>query len=348
MTKTKTVSIILIELKSSRKMLTSTSIAFVVIFLLEATIIIIGNAFTIFVFATQVSHLKRTCFLLINLAVADLLVGISEPIVLATEKFHNIAAAGGGGTLQNQTNPWIAFQVLATSSSVLFLALISLERAYSVLWPIQHRVTNITAYIYSIIIVWAVGCCMLGLSLVPLYYTKVERKYVFVPFQSFLFIALVVICVSYLKIRNRWHNPVPELDIHSRPYTEHNVRLSRTIFIVTAVSLVFWVPAFIVYLTREFCPQCFSPTAVWLVNALHLANSMVNPFVYSFRMQIFKDALKKVVRKRRRNIEIRPIQENSLQVITPQRSFTPVMEQGVQTSCNELTCHGEIRTVKHH
>ena len=54
--------------------LSSTAIVFVVILALEVTIIIMGNAFTIFVFWKQRLRLKRTFLLLINLAVADLLV----------------------------------------------------------------------------------------------------------------------------------------------------------------------------------------------------------------------------------------------------------------------------------
>lgn len=45
------------------------------------------------------------------------------------------------------------------------------------------------------------------------------------------------------------------------------------------------------------------------VNVLHLANSMVNPFVYSFRMPIFKAAFKER-RRRPRSIELRAVDVN--------------------------------------
>ena len=50
---------------------TSTYITLVIIYTLEAVLIVFGNAFTIFVFWTERFRLKRTYFLLINLAVAD-------------------------------------------------------------------------------------------------------------------------------------------------------------------------------------------------------------------------------------------------------------------------------------
>ena len=309
-------------------MLTSTVIAFIAI-TLEATVIIIGNAFAIFVFWTQTSNLKRTYFLLINLAVADLLVGISAPIFLATEKIPSKMTPV-------PRNPSVAFQLLASSTSVFFLALISLERAFAVLWPIRHRATNTRAYIYSIAIVWAIGFCMFGLCMLSMYHTNVEWKYVFVPINSSLLISLLVICASYLKMRTRLSSPTPGgLKSHSRQSTERNLRLSRTIFLVTAVSMVFWLPSVVMYTTRDFCPRCFSQNVLWFVSTLHLANSMVNPFVYSYRMAIFKEALKKFSGRRWRNhINIAHVQTDRMG-LSSEGSFT-LQRQDTGTDFSEV------------
>ena len=126
-------------------MLASTYITLVAIYSVQAIIIIAGNAFTIFVFWTQRSSLKRTYLLLINLAVADLLVGITELIVIGTVKSHDL---GKGILLLNRSNFSAAFTLFFSSTSVYFLALVSLERAFAVLRPIRHRITNRRVYIY--------------------------------------------------------------------------------------------------------------------------------------------------------------------------------------------------------
>ena len=284
-------------------MLNSMVIAFVIVYVLEAVLIIIGNSFAIFVFLTERLHQKRTCFLLINLAVADLLVGISEPIVLATGKFDKMTSVKGEE--KRLMYPSSSLQLLASSTSVFFLALIALERVYAVLWPLRHRVINTRVYIYSIATVWVVGLCMAGLSLLSMFYKKVDRRYFIVSIQICLFISVLFICASYFKIHNRLRSTSAEIAPHSNQSIEQSLKLSRTLFIVIAASLVFWGPAFVVYTVKEFCPQCVSPLVHWLVNALHLANSMVNPFVYTFRMPIFKAALRKFRRKRRQNVEVR-------------------------------------------
>ena len=143
--------------------------------------IILGNAFTIFVFSapTRTSHIRRTCYLLINLAFADLFVGITEPIILGTIKFHDMRVTTTKPRGMNERNilrgkrenalpgVWIpgAMQLFSSSASVFFLALISLERAFAVLKPLRHRV--VSTRVYSIVVVWAVGIFIFGLMAVP-------------------------------------------------------------------------------------------------------------------------------------------------------------------------------------
>ena len=90
---------------------TSTYITLVIIYTLEAVLIVFGNAFTIFVFWTERSRLKRTYFLLINLAVADLLVGIKEFIIIGTAKSHNVGE-GYCFLMRSRANPIAAFILL--------------------------------------------------------------------------------------------------------------------------------------------------------------------------------------------------------------------------------------------
>ena len=177
--------------------------------------------------------------------------------------------------------------------------------------PLRHRVLSTRVYICAIVTVWTAGLCIAGSSLLAIYHKDVDKVYNFVAIHSCLFVCVLLICASYLTVRTRLYYTIPEIYMHNQRSTEQNLRLSRTFFIVAAVSLVFWLPAVAVYIVRDFCPKkCFTPTVVMLVNCLHLANSMVNPFVYCFRMPIFKNALKKCCGKRVDSIETRPVPLN--------------------------------------
>ena len=281
-------------------LLSATAVVFVVILAIEVTIIIIGNAFTIFVFWNQRLRLKRTFLLLINLAVADVLVGLGEALVLATNTIPN-----GGNEALKMESPWWAFQVFGSSASLMSLALISLERVYAVLWPLRHRVASTRAYVYSIGIIWVAGLCMSGLLLLTIYHIN-DSVYVLFTYASFTLLSLLVICASYLMIRSRLQCTAIDLDVQRQASAEKTLRMSRTFFIVIAVSLIFWLPGSVMGFIRDLC-ACLSPVPAWFVTVLALGNSIANPLVYSFRMPMFQDALKKFWRKRQQNIELRAV-----------------------------------------
>ena len=157
--------------------------------------------------------------------------GITELIVIGTVKSHDL---GNGILLLSRSNFSAAF------TSVYFLALVSLERAFAVLRPIRHRITNRRVYIYSIVIVWIIAVVFFGLFMLSLYYPEVNGLYVFVTGRTSLLISILIICTSYLSIRTQLSAPSPAVtDNHKHRSREHKLRLSKTLYIAIASSLVF-------------------------------------------------------------------------------------------------------------
>ena len=100
------------------------------VIILESSLVFIGNVVTVLVFWKQRVLLKRACYLLLNLAFADSLVGATELIHAA---IHERAFSG---------SPLGILGALFASVSLLSLVVIALERAYAVLWPLRHRVAS--------------------------------------------------------------------------------------------------------------------------------------------------------------------------------------------------------------
>ena len=285
-------------------MLHPTAITFVVIKAIEAVLIIVGNSLAIFVFWTQTFRQRRTCLLLINLSAADLLVGVAESLILAIKK---IPIRGQEGV----ADPLLPFRIFASCASVLFLALISLERVCAVLWPVSHRVSSFQIYVCSIVTVWFIGLVFGVLLLLSLYFQEVNQSYVFATLNSCLFASFLVTCISYVKIGRRVIcNPGDENSSNTRnTFDATSSRLSRTLFGVFAISFLLWLPLLVVYTAKHFCPRCIPRVLERVVHTLRVANSMVNPLVYSFKMPAFKIALGRLRRRWRKNFEIRPAQE---------------------------------------
>ena len=132
----------------------STDVVFLCILSFLTVLILIVNTYTVFVFWIHRKKLKRTFLLVINLAFADLFVG-----------FTGILTVIGASALQRHTglnntsyNTFFGISVILHGTfpfiSVYFLVLISLERAFALIWPLRHRVARIKVYIYSVVIVW--------------------------------------------------------------------------------------------------------------------------------------------------------------------------------------------------
>ena len=124
--------------------------------------------------------------------------GITELIIIGTVKSHTVGESYGF-LMRSRANPIAAFILFFSGTSVYFLALISMERAFARL--IRHRITNSRVYNCSIVIVWAVSLVVFGLTVLSFHYSDFMEEYVFLPFRTCLLISFLIICVSYLSIR---------------------------------------------------------------------------------------------------------------------------------------------------
>ena len=104
------------------------AIAICSIISLECVFILIGNIFTLYVFWTHRKHLRRTSSLLINLAVVDLLVGLTEPVARGTMTIPRHFEEEGSMT-STQDNISSMLPTMFSCLSLFSLALISVERA---------------------------------------------------------------------------------------------------------------------------------------------------------------------------------------------------------------------------
>ena len=263
--------------------------------ILEAVIIIIGNMFTIFVFWKHRNRLKRTSFLLINLAVADLLVGLTEPLALGSFDIQVLLEETSFNDGARNINISTPFQVTFAFASVFFLTLISLDRVYALIWPLRHRVSSAKRYIYSATFAWIAALSAGTTTMLAVHYILDFVQWI-VTFSCVMVLCLVTICASYLAIRTKLSCRAPIIDgTHNRQNEQQqNAKLSRTLFIVITTSLLFWIPSIVVYCARYLCFKCVPLFAFHTFNVFRLANSLVNPVIYSFRIPMFRETFKRV------------------------------------------------------
>ena len=257
-----------------------------VVYICEAFFILTGNSLTIYIFFRIRKRLKRTSYLLINLAVADAFVGMVLTLFISVDvtiMFEKDVSLTFGETV-------VALDISATVASLSSLVLISLERMVAILWPLRHRLIKTRYFYVSIGFVWFLSAANV-LSNLRLY-NDITYDDSYSVFTSVTFVtSLVVITVSYLAI---WisvrRNAIPSNDRRSM---KQSSKLAKTLFIVTALSIMTSLPYGIIITLKEFSEDFFS-FRVQIIMVVQYANSLLNPVIYCFRMPEFKASLKKL------------------------------------------------------
>ena len=255
----------------------------------EFIVIFIINAFTLVAFARSRHLRKRTRYLIMNLTVADLLVGaVSGPVSAYTRRY-----------LEHEG--WLHF-ILSTLAylfpvaSQANLSLISLERLHATLYPFRHCLIHKWSYLKLIIASW-----LATLVLAPFMVfldTFVSVSFPYAP-TCYTFLNLLVITVSYViiyvKVRN---HPPPQ------PFGAvfSDRKLSVTLFIVTVVSTLTILPLAIWNVITDGIlndiTDIYSKSHIFqITSVLYYANSIVNPLTYAIRMQEFRRAVKEFCMK---------------------------------------------------
>lgn len=263
-----------------------------VVFILLGLLIVFGNATSILVFWRRRFFLKRSTVLLINLTVADLLVGLVI-IVSVVENFlpqdKTDNSSGVDDILMTVIIPFDAFSGL---SSIFFLAAISVEKAHAVLRPLRHVTTTTRWYVTLVCTVWILTgflSCLVLLSWCQ--YLNPDLSAIVI--SSFVGLALLITSVSYTTIWIKFskRNFVPQ-----SPETLVNKKLVKTLFLVTALSLISWLPFHIMFIISHLFPHIsLSDNTIVITRFLQYANSFVNPIIYNLRMPEFRKTMLRLI-----------------------------------------------------
>ena len=268
----------------------SECIPWLVVLIIECLAIVILNIITIVVFVKKKRQLqRRSTYLIIHLAIVDLLVGaVSGPLNIE----ERIAWFCPLWKIRRMTN-WsyhlsFAFVNLFSFTSLTNLIAISLERLHATFCPFRHRFVRKWVYRAIIIVIWLIAIVreVAQIFLWEIGYFEAINAYLYVLFYS---VSLFVICVSYIlvviKVRCSRH---PQF--HSRSKRER--KLTGTALIVSLVSLLCFLPAIINLALFNYFINFHIDIAV---EVLFLANSLVNPIIYALRMPGFREGLLQLV-----------------------------------------------------
>ena len=116
-----------------------------------------------------------------------------------------------------------------------FLVLISLERAFALIWPLLHRTTSTKTFIYGVVAAWLAGVSLGSLTWL-VSYGIFEISHYTLTFSIVIVSSLATMCTSYLAIRKKLKRSDPTIGTtHQRKMVEQNTR-NLTILTITTLQ----------------------------------------------------------------------------------------------------------------
>ena len=273
----------------------SECIAWLTVFVMEVVAIVTLNVLTIFIYLKERSLRKRSMYLVINQAVADTLVAgcvVIEYSFLGSMCRFRTSINPSNVPSSIVINVWSNFIPLA---SVTNLAAISLERMHATFRPFKHRLIKKSMFGAAVAIVWITTGLWSWFTILAFFYSfNIEQRrgleHLFFTYFLFYFF-IILVSYSSIAIKIIYGNQP-----HHHDATSRERKLTKTLFIVTVVSLLLTQPNIIFRILYLESSHTFThfPTRLRLSYSFLLlfwANSLVNPVCYAFRIPEFRRAL---------------------------------------------------------
>ena len=277
-----------------------------------------GNLLNIFAVVLDPNKNLRTPFnwLIVNLSVADLIVGI------LTEPYMTYYTIKEGLRKNKDLSELIVIHMvyfISCTASILSLTTLAVERYLAVRSPNSYRnkVTN-KRILLTIIIIW-----LISLSLPNIYFHVGFTTYAFIFANTSIAVAVIIISITYtlikVKIKSRsWrvetttstssganqilqdeNQSIHNVDCIAAKKQLLEVKITEMFLIVLIALLCCYGPSTVMIYFVNFCEDCSCTTLHWFrdIHMLFaLMNSSVNFFCYALRSARFRSAFLKLLR----------------------------------------------------
>ena len=167
------------------------------VFLLEAVLIVAGNFLTICLFAKEKKVRKKSLFLVVNMAFADLMSGVvSLPLYVYTSIGPSYRLCKT--SYKALQIGWDVTDITFSQASLISAVFIALEHFYAIYWPLKHRTLSTKAYYITIVITWTLAL-LISAVFNPVKYLISDKAATYA-WMSFPLLFLLIVCLCTVGI----------------------------------------------------------------------------------------------------------------------------------------------------
>ncbi|XP_045547625.1 adenosine receptor A2a [Salmo salar] len=310
-------------------MLDNASLVYIVLELVIACLAVTGNVLVCWAVCLNSTLQSITNYFVVSLAVADIAVGmlaIPFAITISTgfcANFHGCLFIA-------------CFVLVLTQSSIFSLLAIAVDRYIAIKRPLRYNSLVTAGRAKSIIAVcwvlsvgigltpmlgWNRGATATNSSSCPVGMTEclfegvVTLHYmVYFNFFGCVLVPLLVMLAIYarifmaarrqlrlmdLKLAHMYTHGTSSSSTSSRSTLQKEVHAAKSLAIIVGLFAFCWLPLHIINCFNLFCQDCGRPH-IWVMNIAILlshANSVVNPFIYAYRIREFRHTFRRILRQ---------------------------------------------------
>ena len=260
-------------------------------FVLEAVLIVVGNSLTIVFFAFDRKIRKKSLFLVINMAFADVVLGaLCLPFYLyvwvgPSYQLWHVAHEIQAPLLTF----WDVSDTIFSQASLISAVFISCERFFAVYWPLRQRTLSMRAYRIVIAMVWSLAVLVYIVHYLVSHLKNI-RAAVF-SWMVFPLSFLFIVCGCNFSIWRKFTQR--NIASHQQNRASQNKRLTNTLLFVSAIAVLSWLPLVIANYLIFVHEADISRNVLfyYIINVINFSNSILNPVVYVLRIPVFRQWL---------------------------------------------------------
>ena len=293
--------------------LLTSDLALAIILIIFGFVTVVGNVLVCLVYVKDPLKNLRTVsnFFVVNLAVADILVGVTvEPLNASSfweKENREILFA------------FYVFAILSCVCSILNIAALMMDRHLAVSKPFKYRFIVTSRRVkLSLFVIWLYS---VHFSLLPVlgWRTKSFQIYLYC-FGVLLPTGIMLVCYyGLLRILKKKTEAIKmsscnKESISLKKIISRERRVSTTVLIMLMVFLFAWCPFVVVDFILVFCTKCRSGKSLRLARDITLTlgffSSGVNPILYAWRVPNFMRGLRHVLKGTNNTVSVRRVKVN--------------------------------------
>ena len=280
------------------------TLIFVFGYTILALLVITGNSLIIVAFKRNKKLRTATNLFFMSLAASDLLVGVVSIPCWMYILLYEMNAPVHKSISGRFHLAYTFLDVFSALTSIAHLTAVTIERNIAISRPLKHRVISRRYYFVAIAATWVYGLITASLFVADFKSGSWKKHRGLLTTIAGFIVPTCIITYMYADIYKR----VKLFNIRQQSYClnlrnkrNREKATAKTVFIVTGLFLLSWLPFFTLSMLSILCPRKCLPRGEHLmhlvdfVKLLHYGNSAINPVIYTMRSLAIRATLKRII-----------------------------------------------------